>query len=507
MRYVLTAKEMRAADVRTAKELHVPSAVLMERAAILTAGRAIKRLDDLSLRGAGGRVLIVCGPGNNGGDGFACARVLLEQGISVSVIYGGDRDKLSGLPLEQYLSVKALDGNSEVEGDVDFDLFPVIIDALFGISLSRNIEGKYALLVEKINKAGVSGSYVISIDLPSGVDADTGQILGTAVKADETMVCGFLKPGNLLYPGAGCTGEPIIGNIGITEKSLTADPMIFCPEDSDIQLPGRRDYSNKGTFGKVLIVAGNEEIAGAAVLSALAALRTGCGMVRVLTSVQNRTVLQTSVPEAFVSCYSGEEGDSGVELDEKVIKAIEWSDVIAVGPGIGRSAFSEMLLRSVLRNAGGRTVVLDADALNMISEHNEILSECSSEMIITPHLMEMSRLTGVKPEDLKKDLLSAAKDYASLYHLTVVLKDARTVTALKNGKAVINTNGNNGMATAGSGDVLTGMIAALLSQGVSPGAAACLGVSLHAKAGDRAAEEKGKHALIAGDIINMIGRP
>ncbi len=508
MKYVLTAKEMKEADQRTSNVFHVSPAVLMERAAILTAGRVIRRLDLKYDSISEGSVLVVCGPGNNGGDGFACARILLEQGINVFISIPGGKDKLSGLPYEQYLSVKALNENCEIEDDFLLYRFDVIVDAIFGISLSREIEGKFKTAVDAINRAGKSGTAVISIDIPSGVDADTGQILGSAVKADETLVCGFLKPGNLLYPGAEYTGESIIGNIGITEKSLNSEPLLFCPETKDIFLPERTDYSNKGTFGKVLIVAGNEEIAGAAVLSALAALRTGCGMVRVLTSENNRAVLQASVPEAFVSCYNGtESGESEESLEALVKKTIEWCDVIAIGPGIGRSAFSERLLRSVMRNSGGRSLVLDADALNIISEHNDILSLCNSEMIITPHLREMSRLTGISTEDLKKDLLGAARDYASLYHLTVVLKDARTVTAFENGNAVINTKGNNGMATAGSGDVLTGMIAALLSQGVKPRAAACLGVSLHALAGDRAAEEKGKHALIAGDIINMIGKP
>ncbi len=520
MRFILSAEEMREADRRTSTELHVPSAVLMERAAILTAGRVLKRMDSLG-KGRRDKVLIVCGPGNNGGDGFACARILMEQGVNVSVLFPGDIEKLSGLPLEQYLSVVSLDEDVMAdEGSLD-EPWDVIVDAMFGISLSRPLSGRFQEAAEKINNARLNGAFIISIDIPSGVSADNGEILGTAVCADETLVCGFLKAGNVLYPGAGFNGELVIGNIGITEKSLAGRPALSCLEDRDIRLPDRRDYSNKGTYGKITVFAGNENIAGAAVLTTLSALRSGCGMVRTFTHENNRTVLQTAVPEALVSCYGKEDVEAVIsgdlplsekekrieELTEKVRKAIEWSDVIVAGPGLGTDPFDVFLLKTILQNAGGRSLVLDADALNIIALNNELLSECSSEIIITPHLMEMSRLSGIPVNDIRKDLINTARDYASSYHVTVVLKDARTVIAGKDGNTVINLKGNNGMATAGSGDVLTGIIAALLSQGVKVEEAAALGTALHSRAGDRAAEKKGRHALIAGDIIKEIGRP
>lgn len=498
MKYILTSEEMKEADAVTSNELHVSAAVLMERAAILTAGRVLKKLDEKPGRS---KVLIACGPGNNGGDGFACARILLEQGINVSVIFPGDPGKLSGLPKEQYLSVTSLNENVMLSAEASLTGYDVIVDALFGISLSRPIEGEFKRIIDEINRSRSEGSYVISIDIPSGVEADTGKLKGAAVCADETLCCAFLKPGNVLYPGAECSGELIIGNIGITGRSLKKEPALFCLDDNEIRLPERKDYSNKGTFGKVLIIAGNRDIGGAAVLSALAAFRTGCGMVRVYTHENNRGSLFARVPEAFISTYK-----DGEDPSDNVVKAIEWSDVIAIGPGIGTGDEAKKLLTEVLKNAGGRSMVLDADALNIIAHDDSLLSFCSSEMIITPHLAEMSRLSGVDVSGIRNDIISAARDYASLYHLTVVCKDARTVTAFKDGRAVINLKGNNGMATAGSGDVLTGMIAALLSQGETPERAAALGVSLHASAGDRAAEKKGRHALIAGDIIEEIGQ-
>lgn len=502
---------MKDADSRTSELMHVPSAVLMERAALLTAGRVIKRL-----KSEGERVLIVCGPGNNGGDGFACARILLEKNIDTEVLYIGKEEKMSPLEKEQYLSVKALKEDCIYMGSLPVIDHDIIVDAIFGISLSRNVEGEYADMIEKINDRKKRNAYIISIDIPSGIDADTAFPMGTAVIADETVCCGFLKPGNVLFPGAFYNGELFIADIGITERSLKSKPRFSVFEDREIRLPDRKSDSNKGTYGKVLIVAGNRDIAGAAVLSASAALRTGCGMVRVLTHENNRVILQTACPEVLVSTYREESLTSGTpgqtslfdtsekSLPDIVKEAIAWSSVIAIGPGIGTDGFSEKLLKLTLQNAGSRPVVLDADALNIISRNTEIMTDCTSDMVITPHLMEMSRLTGVTVPEIKSHIIDVAADFASGYHVTVVLKDSRTVTACRSGEIVINMKGGNGMATAGSGDVLTGMIASLIAQGEEVEKASCLGVSLHGLAGERAAGKYGEHAMTARDIIEGI---
>ncbi len=512
MNYILSREEMRDADSRTANELHVPSAVLMERAALLTAGRVIKRLDSVS---GAEKVLIVCGPGNNGGDGFACGRILMENGIFTELLFIGQEEKMSPLEKEQYLSVCALKDDAVFFGSVPVIDHDVIVDAIFGISLSRSVEGEFADIIERINDSREKGAYVISIDIPSGIDADSALVCGTAVKADETVSCGFLKPGNVLFPGAYHNGEVICGNIGITERALVSRPKISYFSDDEIRLPDRKSDSNKGSYGKVLIVAGNKNIAGAAVLSSRAALRTGCGMVRVLTHEANRTVLQTACPEALVTTYGDDSfsekkgqtslfDDAGKSIEDIVKEAVSWCSVIAVGPGIGTDEKAEKLLRTVLKNSRSCPVILDADALNIISENTEILYDSSSEIVITPHLKEMSRLTGVPVNEIKSHIIATAADFASGYHVTVVLKDSRTVTALKNGETVINLKGNNGMATAGSGDVLTGMIASLAAQGLDTGRAASLGVSLHGLAGERASEIHGLHGVTATDIIENI---
>ena len=249
MRYILSRDEMKAADSRTSEEMHVPSAVLMERAAILTAGRVLKKLE------AGGKkVLIVCGPGNNGGDGFATGRILLERGVDADILFIGNEGKMSPLEKEQYLSVKALDENRVFFGSVASLYYDVIVDAVFGISLSRPVEGEYLEAVRYINESRKRGAYVISIDIPSGVDADLGIIRGEAVSADETLVCAFLKKGNVLFPGAAYCGELILGDIGITERSLSKTPKVLYFDDDEIRLPLRKADSNKGSYGKVLIL-------------------------------------------------------------------------------------------------------------------------------------------------------------------------------------------------------------------------------------------------------------
>ncbi len=505
MRYILSKEEMKAADRRTSEEMHVPSAVLMERAALKVVERVIERVKNLSDPG----ILIVCGCGNNGGDGLAAGRILREMGYDPEFLILGSVEKMTTLSREQLLSLEALKCGRIFYGSVPVINHDVIVDAVFGISLSRPVEEEYADTVRLINRRRDEGAYVISIDIPSGIDADTGLILGEAVKADETVCCGYLKTGNVLYPGAEYSGKLTVASIGITDDSLSKTPKISCLDDNEIILPDRKNDSNKGTYGKVLIFAGNKDIAGAAVLSARAALKAGCGMVRVFTHVNNRAVIQTAVPEALVTVY-GEElhqtslFESENSLEERIKNAIDWCSVIAAGPGIGTDEVSQTILKLLLKNAGNRPVILDADAINILSGAPDLLSECDSEVILTPHLGEMSRLTGILIPEIKAHIIDVARDYASGYHVTVVLKDSRTVTALRNGNVVINMNGNNGMATAGSGDVLTGIIASLAAQGVDTEKAAYLGVAIHASSGDRAAEELGTHGVTAGEIIKYI---
>ncbi len=512
MKYILSKGEMREADKRTPEIMHVGSAVLMERAAILTAGRVLRQLEKGKKK-----VLIVCGPGNNGGDGFATGRILMERGIDTEFLLVVDEGKMSPLEREQFLSVKALKENCIFTGSIPVMDHDIIVDAIFGISLSRTVEGNFADIIGRINDCRDKGAFVISIDIPSGIDADSGAVMGIAVKAHETLVCGYLKYGNVLYPGAGYAGELILGNIGITDKSFGRTPRVSYFTEDEIKLPERRADTNKGSYGKVLLYAGSAEIAGAACLAGKAALKSGCGMVRLLSHEKNRSVLQSFCPELLFSSLGKEDkeegaysqmslfdGNPGGNTEEKIRKAVSWCSVIAAGPGIGTDKKAEEHLKTLIKYAEARPMVLDADALNIISGDLNILSDNASDIVITPHLMEMSRLTGIPVSEIKSHLLDVALDFSSLYHVTTVLKDARTVIAFPDGRAVINLNGNNGMAKAGSGDVLTGIIASLMAQGVDAKQAACLGAAIHGAAGDRAIQRTGAHGMMATDLIDDI---
>lgn len=492
MEYILRASEMKDADSRTSSEFHISQAVLMERAAI--SAMCVLKFSEVPHE----RVLIVCGPGNNGGDGFALGRLTLERGIDTDLVFTGDRSKATDIENEQIESIKALFPEKEIYTAIPEDKeYTAIVDAIFGTGLNRQLDGDFEKAVSAINKMHSAGTYVASLDIPTGINADTGAVMGCAVYADITVTFAFKKLGTVLFPGTDHCGKLIKTDIGISEKALSQVPDIFAYNESDIKLPDRIQYSNKGTYGKILMIAGSENMSGAATLAASAAFRSGCGMVKIFTSEKNRVILQETLPEAIIVTYSEAEPVKG--LDE----ALDWCDVAAIGPGISKSLTARTIVDHVLKNSPV-PIVADADALNIISECPEMLSECAQDVIITPHIGEMSRLTGISIKEIESHMIETATDFAKGYDVICVMKDARSVIAAPDGRVCINLNGNNGMATAGSGDVLTGIIASLRAQGLESFKAASLGCAVHGKAGDSASAEVGRSALMAHDIINNI---
>ncbi len=502
MLHIVSAESMKLRDSRTIHGLGVPSAVLMERAAYEC---ALAVLDHLGGSGcippekSGPDVLILCGSGNNGGDGFACARILSLKNISCEICFAGNPDHMTEETARQYGIVKKL--GIPVTAVPDFHSCRVIVDALFGIGISRDITGSYAALIRSVNETGIP---VIAVDIPSGIDADTGAVRGCAVKAFKTVTMQYIKPGLLLYPGALHAGEIItadIGVAGIPEEDDPDEKSLFALEPSDLPLvvPERNPAGNKGDFGKVLIAAGSRNMAGAAVLAARAAMRTGAGMVRVLTEECNREILQTAVPEALLSVYTTEE-----EAVRELEKALDWADAAAAGPGIGRGAAQKAMIERLLA-CTEKPLLLDADALNIISE--SLLPELAAHrgpVVITPHIGEMARLSGRGADVLKADPVREASAFADRYGVVCVMKDARTVTAVPGGPVWINRTGNDGMATAGSGDVLTGITAALLGRKCSPAQAGALGAFIHGMAGDLAAASCGRSSMTASDITDAL---
>ncbi len=494
MQYLLSAREMKQADKNTIEVFGVPSLVLMERAAL----KVIETIKEEKLDAS--KTLVVCGTGNNGGDGMAVARMLFLEGREVTVWLLGSYEKCSEETKKQYDILKAygLEVREEVpKEEWERETPTLVVDAVFGIGLSRNIEGRYREVIEFLN--GMEAGK-LAVDIPSGIHADSGAVMGCCFWADHTVSFAYSKLGLCLYPGAEAAGKVHVAEIGITEESfLEKEPQTLAMHEEDLALlPGRRADSNKGTYGKVLVIAGSEEMAGAAYFSAKAAYLTGCGLVKIFTHEKNRVVLNEKVPEAIVVTYDGKKGKK-----DALVEAVNWADVIVIGPGLGTSEGAEMILKTTLQTASVPMVV-DADALNLLARERELLKRPHTDLILTPHLGEMSRLVDMPVDYVKKQLMEMAQEFAREYNVICVLKDVRTITSIPYGKTYVNLSGNHGMATAGSGDVLSGMIGGLLAGGMRSETAAALGVYLHGLAGDAAAEKTGYYSLTAGDILEGI---
>ncbi len=526
MQYLVTASEMKRCDQNTIDCFGVPSMVLMERAAMAVA----VRIDEWKRNYIAARtlnVLVVCGGGNNGGDGVAIARILYHHGYKVQVALICDLEKCSD-ELKQQLSIakaygipidifsKVCVSNSQLEWDI-------IVDALLGIGISRDLEGDYEKAVSYINdfhNSKKGSCLVISVDIPSGIDADSGRVCKIAVRADKTVTFNYAKLGHILFPGNDYVGRLYVEDVGITVDGFlgTRPNGFFFDETPDVLLSPRRKDGNKGTFGKVLVIAGSDKVSGALVLCCEAVLRAGAGMVKAFTDKNNLNALQYHLPEAMYDTYDSEyfEIDKDKML-ENLYKSINWADLIVIGPGLGISDNSSLILKEVLRNCE-KDVVLDADALNLISEDKELLKLAMSfkdrigkNMILTPHIGEFKRLfsasfsNDLETSYIKTHILELTGKIADCFHCIVVCKDARTVVAkCDDEKRYINISGNNGMSTAGSGDVLAGILGAFCANQTDVFRLCCTGVYIHGMAGDRAAQELGEYSMTAGDILRVL---
>lgn len=506
MRYTVTGSQMKEIDRDTIERIGIPSVVLMERAALAVAEAAEELLAGQP-KDAG--VLVACGTGNNGADGIAVGRILHGRGYRVMVLLAGNLSHATQEhQMQQQIAEKL---QVPVAGAEEWlrmcpsetERYGVIVDALFGIGLGRPVEGSYRRLLECL--AGMEDAGVVAVDIPSGIHADTGAVMGIALPADITVTFGYGKSGLMLYPGRSYAGQVRIADIGFSEVSRERvgwDAQVLEAEDRK-NLPGRRADGNKGTFGKVLVVAGSRGMCGAAYLSALAAYRTGAGLVKVLTVPDNRMVLQTQLPEAIVETYDPDEVLGEGAFSEFLEQQCDWADAIVLGPGLGREPYVETLAELVLSHAYV-PMVLDADGLNAVADHPHLTRYFTENIIITPHMGEMARLTGMAVAELKADPLRAARDYSSRYGVVCVMKDAATVVADKEGAAWINGSGCSAMAKAGSGDVLTGVVAGLLARGMEGVEAAAYGVWLHGLAGETAAKALGNDHLLARELADAL---
>lgn len=525
MKVTVTGAQAKAIDQDAIGRVGIPSLVLMERAALAVADAVCRRVPVAEERGSGVAVWIACGTGNNGADGIAVGRILDSRGYKVTLILAGNLDHATEEHRLQRQIASQLGIPMVLAEDWPRDggACDVLIDALFGIGLGREITGGYRELMERL--AGQMGAKVFAVDIPSGICADTGAVMGVALRADVTVTFGFCKNGLVLYPGRGYAGEVEVADIGFPIQSLERagwDGRLL--ERADLtMLPKRRADGNKGTFGKVLIIAGCAGMSGAAYLSALAAYRCGAGLVKVLTVPENRQVLQSQLPEAIVTVYEpawlGEDDKMSMENETMtagerepenagrfprfIREQCDWADVIVMGPGLGQAPYVERLVETVLENAYV-PMVLDADGLNTVAAHPHLRQYFTENIIITPHIGEMARLTGMLSAEIKEDPIQTARSYSASMGVVCVLKDAATVTADKDGAVYVNTSGCSAMAKAGSGDVLTGVIAGLLAQGMEGCEAAAFGVYLHGLAGEAAAKRQGGRSVLAHELADCL---
>ena len=501
-----TSAQMKELDRRAIEERHIPSIDLMERAAEGVAEAALSLLPG---RPGKCRAAVFCGSGNNGGDGIAAGRLLFLKGMAVRVFLAGSYEKLTPDALEETRRLSECGVELEPWDPEDLGQSAwargshVIVDALFGVGLSRDIaEGSvYARAVELMNQCAAP---VVAADIASGVEADTGRVLGCAVKADKTVTFTLGKVGQFVDDGALCSGQVTVRDIGIPADLVRAAVCPVQTVEADFAraaLPRRKTDGHKGDFGKLLVIGGSVGYTGAPYLAASAAVRSGCGLVFLGVPEAIWQVEASKCVSAMPFPLEDRRGLLSYRALHTIREKLTACDVLALGPGLGKSEQVTRLVLELLAQTE-KPVVLDADGINALSGHMDVLDARRGRItVLTPHDGEFARLGG----DLSGgDRVQAARDFAAEHGCVLVLKGHRTVTAAPEGNVLVNTTGNSGLAKGGSGDVLTGVIASLIAQGVPAVQAAALGVWLHGRAGDLAAEDLTAYAMTPEDVIGRL---
>jgi NAD(P)H-hydrate epimerase len=506
---VLNARQMREADRVTIEEIGIPSPVLMECAGRQVVSTLQQTFDDLALM----RVAVLCGTGNNGGDGFVIARTLLQAGGDASVFLVGRVADVRG-DARVNLEILGRLGHTvvEVTNEQDWDLHfsdiatcGLVVDALFGTGLSRPLSGVYETVVRDLNGSDLR---VVSVDLPSGLSADTNELIGEAVEADLTVTFAAPKIAHMFPPAEDRCGELVIADIGIPREVVEGldGPRLEIITAGEVisRLEPREPDSHKGDYGRVLVVAGSVGKTGAAHLCGYAALRSGAGLVTIATPASALPIVSSMAAEYMTMALPDLETiRDGEEALERVL-AVE-ADVVAVGPGLGTGEAQRALVLGLVARSGS-PLVLDADAITLVSTNVGVLRGREGlDLVLTPHPGEMARLTGLSTEEVQRGRIDVARDFATTNHVYLVLKGHRTLVATPDGRVSINRTGNPGMATGGTGDVLTGVLAAWLAQLLDPEAAARVAVYLHGQAGDLASREVGQPAVTAGEVLQQLG--
>lgn len=506
---VVTAQEMRELDRLTIEKYGAPSLTLMERAGAGITQAILERFARPAKTGA----LIVAGKGNNGGDGFVVARLLKKKRVPCAVALLARKDELSpdaAHNLRAFLKAKGkvfevpADGLEMLSRQMGGK--GLLVDAILGTGVKNEVRGLYA---EAITLMNASGLPVVAVDIPSGLHTDTGRPLGVAVQAEMTVTLGYPKLGQVIYPGLNEVGDLVVADIGIDPNAVReVDPQteILEPDQMRWLVPRREPDTHKGTYGHLLVMAGSRGKTGAAILACRAAMRMGSGLVTLAGPRALNAIFAGSLVEVMTEPL-GNNAAEEIEPpgDEEWHRLLERKDAFLFGPGVGVNESSQTTLRWLLKNL---TIpwVIDADGLNNLALMMDRLRHAKTPPILTPHPGEMARLIGKDNAAVNQDRIGVARSFALENRCHIVLKGARTVIATAAGKVFINPTGNPGMASGGMGDVLAGILAALLGQGFSPEDAMKLGVYLHGFAGDRVAEQIGEAGLIASDIIEALPR-
>lgn len=507
MQKVVTASEMQAIDRSAIEDFGIPGLVLMENAGLAAACLIHEKVSDLMEK----KILIVCGKGNNGGDGFVIARHLFIDGVTVDVLLLGKRKQLKadarvnadiafkmGIPIHE-VSEKNLKDQNHL-----FRHCHIIVDALFGTGLSKPAAGLYAKVIKKINAAK---KYVVAVDIPSGWDSDSGRAIGPAVQANITAALALLKRSHLLFPAAEYMGEVQILDISIPHAATeTQDITVAWLEQEDVQsmLPKRPTNTHKGDYGHALVVAGSKGKGGAAGLTALAALRAGAGLVTLAVPESCYQALEFHPLETMTAALpETKSGSLSTQAIDAILKHLEGKNALVIGPGLSTEKETVKLLAALLPQVEC-PLVIDADGINGLGKSGALIDRIRTETVLTPHPKEMSRLSGWSVPDILDQRIERTQEFAQQHHVTLLLKGARTLIGFADGTVLINPTGNPGLATAGSGDVLTGLIAGLVAQGLSVPSAAAAGAFIHGMAGDLYAEAHHEIPLIAGDLLNTI---
>ena len=502
---VITSRTMQETDKKAIEEFGIPGLQLMENAGL----RCVEEI--VAQCGFSGYCVVLTGKGNNGGDGYVIARLLIQKGWNVKVIILADRETITGdaavnllmLPVS-VVNYCPLAGQLSAQHTEDILQADVIVDALLGTGLCNTVSGVYLEAIELMN---TSHRPIVSVDIPSGIHGTSGRVLGGAVRASVTVTFAFAKLGHVLYPGAEYTGRLVVADIGIPIPLMeTVHGYDFLNEDTIRPLLHRRDrQAHKGTFGHCLIIAGSTGKTGAAVLSANSAVRAGSGLVTLAVAESIHTILEMKTTEVMTAPLP--DSGSGYLTDSafpEIGALMVGKDAIAIGPGLNHRPGTSALIQNLVEMATV-PLVIDADGLNALAEDITVLKRKKTmQEILTPHPGEMARLLGTSIPDVEAVRISIAQEFASTYGVYLVLKGSRTIIASPSGDVAINGSGNPGMASGGMGDVLTGILVSLVGQGYAAWDACRLGVFIHGFAADMVAEEKGEIGIHATDVLEKL---